>query len=185
MEDKIISEIRGSKQAAVAVQPEFTPLDQDLEDCLSMFSDDFKSPSFQQPQPTAPIPMTSPSTTFCDDSLKIPPPPPPPYAWEQPRIPVQQKIQKLLCSARYRGLEKAGELAVQLAVLLIGEGVMKRSGLGDHQGKLRPLDENKMGEIEDIIKRVYRGHGEDVDKIWKFKCRTAIAKKCQRLRKQM
>lgn len=58
----------------MTVQQEFNLLDQDLEDCLSMLSDDFKSPSFQQTQPTAPIPMVSPSTPFCDDSLKTPPP---------------------------------------------------------------------------------------------------------------
>ena len=81
--------------AANTVQPEFTLLDQDLEDCLSMLSDDFKSPSIQQPQPTAPIPMASPSTSFCDDSLKTPPPPPPPFTWKQPRTPVQQKNSKV------------------------------------------------------------------------------------------
>ena len=53
---------------------------------------------------------------------------------------------------------------------------MKRSGLGAHQGKLRPFDESKMAEIKDIIKHVYKGQGEDVNYIRKVKCHTAIAK---------
>ena len=68
--------------------------------------------------------------------------------------------------------------------MLIGEDVMKRSGLGDNQGKLQPLDSAKMQEIEDIVKRMYQGKG-NVERMWKEKCRTAIAKKCQRLRTQV
>lgn len=91
---------------------------------------------------------------------------------------MQQKIQKLLNVPRYQDYTKAGELAVRLAVLLVGEDVMKHSGLGDNKGKLRALDETKLQEIEDIVKQMYRGRG-DVEGIW-TKCRIAVAKKCQR-----
>ena len=63
-----------------------------------------------------------------------------------PHTPVQQRIEKLLSSSKYYCVTKAGELAVQLAVPMIGPDVMKRSGLGDHQGKLRALDENNEGD---------------------------------------
>ncbi len=82
---------------------------------------------------------------------------------------------------KYQEVTKAGELAVQLAVVLFGTETMRRSGLSGNQGKLKALDDEKMSEIEDIIKRVYRGKG-NVNDIWKDKCRVAIAKKCQRLR---
>ena len=106
---------------------------------------------------------------------------PPLQTTESPRTPVQQQIQKLLCAERYKNVAKAGEFAVRLAVIFYGEDTLKRSGLGDNQGKLNPLDSGKMEEIEAIIKRVYRGKG-NIEQIWKEKCRTAIAKKCQRLR---
>ena len=60
---------------------------------------------------------------------------------------------------------------------------MKISGLGDNQGKLDRLNEEKVKEIEDIMKRMYRGKG-NTDKIWKETCCNAIAKKCQCLRNQ-
>ena len=72
-------------------------------------------------------------------------------------------------------------MAVRLAVIIFGNSVLKQSGLGDNQGKLAPLEQDKMSKIEEIIKRVYHGKG-NVEKIWKDKCRTAISKKCQRLR---
>lgn len=58
---------------------------------------------------------------------------------------------------------------------------MRRSGLGDNQGKLNPLDDKKMNEIKGIVKKVYKGKG-NIGNIWREKCRTAISKKCQRLR---
>ena len=51
---------------------------------------------------------------------------------------------------------------------------MKRSGLGDNQGKLRTLYEKKMKEIENIV---YIAKA-DVASVWS-KCQIAIAKKCQ------
>ena len=66
---------------------------------------------------------------------------------------------------------------------MFGTEVTKISGLGDNQGKLVPPNEEKMREIEDIVKRMYRGKGNR-DKIWKEKCCNAIAKKCQCLRNQ-
>lgn len=182
MEDRIISETRRDKAVheATAVQSQTNYFDQDLEDCLTILLDN--NSQLHQFQPDAPsVPISTPSSSCFIDSTRTPPPQQPPVAWEQPCTPTQQKVQKLLCSARYRHHEKAGELAIQMAVLLIREEVLKISGLGSHHGKLRPLDERKMDEIEDMIKRHYRGQGGDTDKVWK-KCRVAIAKKCQRLR---
>lgn len=106
----------------------------------------------------------------------------PPTAW-QIQLPETPKPQNLLCKQRYQDITKAGELAVRLAVIMFGTEVMKISGLSDNQGKSVPLNEEKMREIEDIVKRMYCGKG-NTDKIWKEKCRNAIAKKCQRLRNQ-
>ena len=105
----------------------------------------------------------------------------PPTAW-QIQLPETPKPQNLLCKQRYQDITKAGELAVRLAVIMFGTEVMKISGLSDNQGKLVPLNEEKMREIEDIVKHMYCGKG-NTDKIWKEKCRKAIAK-CQHLRNQ-
>ena len=87
---------------------------------------------------------------------------PPPTAW-QIQLPETPKP-KLLCKQRYQDITKAGELAVRLAVILLGTEVMKIIGLGDNQGKLVPLNEEKMREIEDIVKHMYRGKS-NTDKI--------------------
>lgn len=84
----------------------------------------------------------------------------------------QQKIQKLLCNSKYVKLES---WLYNWPAWSLDQMYWKEVALEDHQGKLRALDENKMWVIEDLIKRVYRGKAEDVDKLWKTKCRTAIA----------
>ena len=80
-----------------------------------------------------------------------------PTAW-QIKLPETPKPQKM-CKQRYQDITKAGELAVRLAVIMFGIEVMKISGLGDNQRKLFSLYEEKMREIEDIVKRMYRGKG--------------------------
>ena len=190
MEDRIISEIRKSHvvPAAEGANNSFTLQmnDQELEECLSILSSDFdpaitssynnnsaSSSNFQSPPPA---PYYTPS------SQRVLVTPPPYHTWDlnQPTTPLQQKIKKLTSAPKYQDSSKAGELAVRIAVILFGEDVMRRSGLGDNQGKLCALDENKMKEIENIVTRVYITKA-DVASIWN-KCRIAIAKKCQRLR---
>lgn len=224
MEEKIVSEIHKVKECKD--KNKFLLPDNELEECLSLFSDDYAPQYFHmqnqdtstnssqqphippqpQPQPSTSIFELNPSSilnaqpegqqifhspqqeTFSEiqpilqhpaQSLLSTQPP----ISLQPRLSTdtERKIQQLLCMQRYKDVSKAGELAVRLAVIIIGENTLRQSGLGDNQGKLNPLDDKKMEEIEGIVKRVYKGKG-NIDYIWKEKCRTAISKKCQRLR---
>ena len=73
---------------------------------------------------------------------------------EIPATPEARKIQNLLCKQRYQDVAKAGELTVRLAVIMFGEETLKKCGLSDNQGKLIPLNETRIAEIEDVIKRL-------------------------------
>lgn len=202
MEQNIISEIHHlqNQQQHQQQGEDFQDLnfhlnDDEFEECLSLLSSNFQAPSTSQPLIS--VPSSSPSYTpyapHTSYTPNIPPPPvpqdfqmfqttPPRPSQKKPLslTPLQQKIRQLLCVQRYQDVSKAGELAVRLAVLLFGNETLKRSGLGDFQGKLRALDAKKMTEIEDTIKTAYKGKG-NLNTIWN-KCHVAIAKKCQRLR---
>ena len=200
MEGRLISEIK-CIQPAIHPQPNFG-YDPDVEECLSLLSSNVhpsgssviepstcnyyqEIPSSSQVPFQHPIQDSQPQLPDVQQQIQVYNMSPPPTAWQiqLPETPKPQKIQNLLCKQRYQDITKAGELAVRLAVIMFGTEVMKISGLGDNQGKLVPLNEEKMREIEDIVKRMYRGKG-NTDKIWKGKCRNAIAKKCERLRNQ-
>ncbi len=79
----------------------------------------------------------------------------------EPATPEASKVQKLLGKEKYRNPVHAVELANELAMVIIGRSVMLRSGLGagtgEISGKLLALDETKIEEIHDIIKRQFRG----------------------------
>ena len=55
--------------------------------------------------------------------------------------------------------------------------IIKRSGLGAHQGKLRPVDESKMAEKKDII-RVSRVSQCTCMIVWVSVCKSVGAKSC-------
>ena len=102
-----------------------------------------------------------------------------------PTTPQGEKIEKILKQRLFKEPSNAGRLAVRLASdIFFDEKTLGESSLtGDH-GKLKVLDEQRIGDIEDIVVRMYRGKVTDIKETLD-KCREAISKKCQRIRKKM
>lgn len=105
-----------------------------------------------------------------------------------PQTPECDKIQRLLQMPKYKKVQHAGELACQLAVVKFGVGVLERSGLGagtaSNLGQLLPLDDDKLAEIQALIKTQFNLN--KFGDVWKDQnCPNKIGNKCRRIRQQM
>ncbi len=99
-----------------------------------------------------------------------------------PGTPQGKKIEKILKNPLFKDSANAGRLAIALACnVFFGSDILARSSLGGSHGKYRTLEEGKLVEIEAIVVKLYRH--KDPDVLW-TKCREAIGKKCQALRKR-
>ncbi len=98
-----------------------------------------------------------------------------------PTTPKQKRIEKILKHPSFRDVSNAGRLTILLAkeVFFCLED-LRRGSLGGKGGQLDVLDEEKMAEIETIVMRMYRP--SDPKALWS-KCRYALSKRCQVLRK--
>ena len=73
-------------------------------------------------------------------------------------------------------------MAVALATeVFFTNDVLKKSGLTTDHGRLEVLDPAAMADIEEIIRKYYRGKVRNTNDVW-AKARMAIAEKCQSLR---
>lgn len=101
-----------------------------------------------------------------------------------PTTPQGSKIEKLLNRPKYQNPANAGRLAVALALeVFFGREELGESSLSGGHGMLKLLDESKLDEIEEVIKGFYRTKVKKIGDLWQ-KCRLAIGKKCQYIRKE-
>ena len=72
-----------------------------------------------------------------------------------------REIHKLKILSRFKKPETAPDFARELALIIIGPDVLLISGLrggtGEKNNKLLKLDESKLLEIENIVKKQYKG----------------------------
>ncbi len=153
------------------------PSQQDMDEIISILSQD--EPRQNKKSTFAGEPSQCPTTpqTNATFSLQLP----------LPTTPQGKKIEKIIRQKRYEDAKNAGRLARALATdVFFGNEVLRLSsptgnGMWNNV-QLQKLADEKMEEIEDIIRCLYRSKVKNVHSLWEG-CRISIGKKCQSLRK--
>ena len=97
---------------------------------------------------------------------------------------IAREIHKLKNSSRFKKPETAPDFVRELALIVFGPDVMLKSGLrggsGGKNNQLLKLDESKLLEIENVVKKQYKGSD-----VWDaLKIREKIGAHCGRMRRK-